>query len=203
MKNGHKNVNTIYQTCKKFCVVVTAALLMTATIGSSWSANNVLMSLPIAEGTVTISSPTSFAFDSTPASFITGIVTKDFTGVTNYFTVNDLKGSDTGYTTTLQIASDLVTGAYRISSGNVAFKADYPVAHLLSGTTNPRVITDSNATGGFQALNNARTFIYRNTALNTWVISQYGQHITMQITIPAGQPSGVYSGVLVYTLIEL
>ncbi|MBP6911345.1 hypothetical protein KBC03_07280 [Patescibacteria group bacterium] len=45
------------------------------------------------------------------------------------------------------MASDLITGTNRISSGNVAFKADYPVAILLSGTTNPRVITDSAATG--------------------------------------------------------
>ncbi len=110
-------------------------------------ANNVLMSVPIAEGTVTISSPAAFAFNSIPASFITGVATQDFTGVTNYFTVNDLKGIDSGYNTTLQIAGDLVTGAYRISSGNVAFKADYAVAILLSGTTNPRVVTDSAATG--------------------------------------------------------
>lgn len=180
--------------------------LMVGGIVPRWlnaAVNNVLMSVPIAAGTLTITSPAAFSFNPIAAAFVTGDAIQDFTGVSNYFIVTDLKGVDTGYNTTLQMASDLITGSNRISSGNIAFQADYAVAHLLSGTANPRVITDSNATGWFQALNVARTFIYRNTALNTWVVSQYGQHITMRITIPAGQPAGAYSGFLVFTLIEL
>lgn len=161
-----------------------------------------ILSLPITQGTVTISAPSSFWFTSIGASFITGTASQDFTGTTNYFIITDLKGIDSWYTTTLQMASDLITGSNRISSGNVSFKADTPTATLLSWVANPRVITDSNATGGFQALNVSRTFIYRATALNTWAISQYAQNITMQVTIPAGQPAGAYSGALVYTVIE-
>ncbi len=143
---------------------------MVGGIAPQWlnaATNNVLMSVPIAAGTLTITSPGSFSFSPIAAAFITGVATQDFTGISNYFIVTDLKGIDSGYSTTLQMASDLITGANSISSGNVAFKADYAVALLLSGDTNPRVITDSAATGGFQSLNVARTFIYRNTALNT------------------------------------
>ena len=65
------------------------------------------------------------------------------------------------------MASDLITGGNSISSGNIAFKADYAEVIVLSGASNPRVITDSAATGSFQSLNIARTFIYRNNALNS------------------------------------
>lgn len=203
--------STMHRICQQSCkrviqkigIGVVILLLFCSNLPTWIHATTTTLSLSISPGTLTISAPTSFTFTSVGVSFITGTVTQDFTGASNYFIVTDLKGVDTGYTTTLQMASDMVTGAYTIASGNIAFQADYPVAHLLSGTTNPRVITDSNATGGFQALNVSRTFIYRNTALNTWVISQYGQHITLRITVPAGQPAGAYSGSLVYTLIEL
>ena len=195
-----KIASMIQKSLERVCVLL--LLIFSILPTTRLNATTTTLSLSITEGTLTISAPTSFTFSSFWASFVTGTVTNDFTGVSNYFIVTDLKGIDTWYTTTLQMASDLITGTNRISSGNVAFKADYPVAILLSGTTNPRVITDSAATGWFQSLNNARTFIYRNDGLNTWVLSQYGQHITMQITIPAGQPAGAYSGSLVYTVIE-
>jgi len=58
------------------------------------------------------------------------------------------------------------------------------------------------ASANYQAMHVARTYIYRNNALNTGALSQYGQSIFFQVTIPAGQPAGAYVGTIVYTLIE-
>lgn len=201
----HPIYHTARRRTKELMGILCIISLLVGGIAPQWlnaAINNVLMTVPVSAWTLTITSPSSFTFSPIPAAFITGIATQDFTGSTNYFIVTDLKGLDSGYSTTLQMASDLVTGGNRISSGNVAFKADLPAATLLSGSTNALVITDSSATGWFQALNVSRTFIYRGTWPNTWLLSQYAQNISMQITVPAGQPAGAYSGWLVYTLIE-
>ena len=176
-----------------FGVMVTSSILRAA---------DVLVTVPITAGTVTISAPTSFSFGATSVSFQAQTISQLFTGVTNYFTVSDLKGNNSGYNTTLQMAGNLTTGGNSISSSNVAFKSSGSVAQLLSGNANPRVLIDSNAAGGFQSLNSARTFIYRDAGLNTGVLSMYYQSIEMQITVPAAQPAGSYTGTLVYTLIE-
>jgi len=51
--------------------------------------------MQITLGTVTISSPTTLAFGSTvSASFDAQTLAQEFTGTTNYFVVQDMKGAD-------------------------------------------------------------------------------------------------------------
>ncbi len=189
----------------RIMIVMISALFLTCTNPSftGASSSNVIVSLPISAGTVTISAPASFGFSSISVAFDAQLITNDFTGTDNRFIISDLKGHDSGYTTTLQLTGDLVsTGGSSISSGNVYFRSLGPTGFLLSGTANPRVIIDSAATGGYQPLNNTRNFIYRDEALNTGVLSAYYQNISMQISVPASQAAGNYVGTLVYTLIE-
>ena len=179
--------------CVIFVSTLMPALLQGATTTVTAQINN---------GTVTIGGPTSLAF-STPltVSFSSQSFEQEFTGTSNYFRVQDMKWLDSWYNTTLQIAGNLTTGAYSIASGNVSFKVTSTTPVLMSGTANPRVLIDSN-TSAYQPLHVARTYIYRSAALNTGVISKYGQSIFLKIDVPANQPAGAYSGTVVYTLIE-
>jgi len=83
----------------------------------------------------------------------------------------------------------------------VQFKASSTTPVLITGTANPRILIDANA-GSYQAMHIARTYIYRDAALNTGVLSRYGQSIWLKVIVPANQPAGAYVGTIVYTLIE-
>ncbi len=84
--------------------------VLVATIGltSSAQAANTTVNMTITAGTVTYGSATSFTFASTlSASFSAQTINQDFTGAANYFWVQDLKGADSGYNTTLQLSGNL------------------------------------------------------------------------------------------------
>lgn len=189
----------------KNVVSVTSIILLTlwsVSWGDVVRAATTTVNVQITLGTVTISSPTTLSFSSTvSASFDAQTLAQEFTGTSNYFLVQDMKGADSGYNTTLQLSGNLTTWALSISSSNVQFKSSNSSVTLLSGTANPRVLIDSNATS-YQSLNTARTFIYRNAQSNTGVIGKYGDTIWLNINIPANQAAGYYVGTLVYTLIE-
>lgn len=189
----------------KKVVSLASALLITMRSCIGWDpvyAATTTVSMQITVGTVSITSPTTFSFSSSiTASFSAQTLTQEFTGNSNYFVVQDMKGADSGWNTTLQLSGNLTTGGYSIASTNVEFKSSVGTVTVLSGTTNPRVLVDSNTTS-YQSLNTARTFIYRNAQSNTGVIGKYGETIFLNINIPANQPAGYYQGTLVYTLIE-
>ena len=68
------------------------------------------VNVQITLGTVTISSPTTLSFSSTvSASFDAQTLAQEFTGTSNYFVVQDMKGADSGYNTTLQLSGNLTT----------------------------------------------------------------------------------------------
>jgi|GEM_PF-675956 len=183
-------------------VSVLLILAWTSFSGNAIYGATTLVNLQLNAGTITITSPASLTFTTPPTvSFQSQLLAEHFSGTGNYFTVNDLKGADEGYSTTLQISGNLTTGGLSIASGNVSFKVNSTTPILMSGAANPRVLIDA-ASASYQAMHVARTYIYRDTALNTGAISQYGQSIFLQVTIPAGQPAGAYVGTLVYTLIE-
>lgn len=167
-------------------------------------ASNTIVNMEIARGTLTISSPASFTFSTTlTLSYDAQTLEQEFTGTLNNFIVTDMKGINTGYSTTLQLSGVMETvNGNTIAATNVYFKTSSGNVNVLSGTENPRVVIDAN-TANYQPLDSAKTFIYRNTAVNSDTVGKYGQTIFLRINVPAYQAPGAYVGTLVYTLIEL
>jgi hypothetical protein len=130
------------------------------------------------------------------------IVTGAFVWTGGYFYVDDLRGANSGYYTTVQMSGNLVGVGWTIAGSNVSMKTTATGAGgitLLAGTANPLVQIQAGMSA-FQTLDVARQLIIRNTAANSWVIGQYGVLPQMQLTIPAYQSVGTYTGTLVYTL---
>lgn len=95
-------------------------------------------------------------------------------------------------------------GGASIPAANVAMKTTAVGSAgvtLLTGTDNTRVVIHSGM-GSYQALNTPKRLIERNTTPNQGVIGKYGVLPQMQVTIPAYQSVGQYSGTLVFTLHE-
>jgi hypothetical protein len=117
------------------------------------------------------------------------------------FSIQDLKGADAWYSTTLQISGPLTAGTNTIPTSNISFKTVGATPTLVSGTANPRVTLDAWATA-YQNFSSTRTFMVRTNAANSWVLGQYGVQIWLKIDVPAWQAAGTYTTSLVYTLIE-
>ena len=176
-------------------VLVSSLLLTTA------QAANTTVNMQITAWTVTYGAPAALTFATTlTTSFSAQTLAQDFTGTTNYFWVQDLKGADSGYNTTLQMSGNLVAWSNVITGSNVSFKSVGSIV-TVSGTANSNVVFDA-ATTAYQALNTSRTFIKRNAAANLGKIGYYAGNINLQVNVPAGQAAGSYAGTLVYTLIE-
>ena len=190
------------------CVSVIAILVLGISSIFSTFAGNTAVTMSILAGIVSIGAPTTLAFTSTiSVSLGAQTLTQAFTGGSNYFYVLDMKGIDSGYTTTLQMLSGSTalstTGGAAIAASNIAFQADNAsgVYVVMSGAANPNVVINS-LVSGYQTLDVARTWIYRNVGVNTGVIGQYGQAIDLRISVPASQPAGNYAGTLIYTVVE-
>lgn len=124
----------MHNSYKKALSVLSIGILLTSS--AMWAAN-VLMTVPITGGVISITAPTAFSFQGVTVSFGSQTVTQDFTGALNYFTVSDMKGTNSGYSTTLQLSGNLTTGANSIAASNVAFRSAGASPVLLSGTANP------------------------------------------------------------------
>jgi hypothetical protein len=170
-------------------------------LSSFANAANTTVNMQILGGTVTYGAPTTMTYATTlTTSFAAQTLAQDFTGVANYFWVQDLKGANSGYNTTLQLSGNLIAGVYTISGSNVSFKSLGSVT-AVSGSVNAGVQYDA-ASVAYQALNASRTFIYRPNAANAGKIGYYAGTINLKVDVPASQPAGSYAGTLVYTLIE-
>lgn len=181
--------------------IVSLAILAWTMMMQTTSAANTTVQFTINNGVVTYWAPASLTFSTAlNVSFGAQSINQDFTWAANYFWVQDLKGVDSGYVSTVQLSWNLVSSGNVISWSNVSFLA-LSWINLLSGTANPRVVLDA-ATTWYQALNTSRTFIKRNLAANSWVIGYYGANINLKVDVPSGQPAGAYTTTLVYTLIE-
>ena len=154
-------------------------------------ATTTMLSMQIVSWSITIGSPTALSFTNTiTSSNATQSLEQDFSSSgTNSFYVQDLKGTDSGYNTTLQLSGGLAAGS---NSGTPT---------LLSGMANARVVLDSWSTA-YQNFSSARTFITRAAGVNNGTLGQYGAQIWLRIDIPAWQAAGTYTTSLVYTLIE-
>ena len=186
---------------KLLASVSIAVLVATMGLTSSVQAAYTTLNMTITAGSVTYGSATSFTFSTTlSASFSAQTINQNFTGAANYFWVQDLKGADSGYNTTLQLSGNLTAWSNILSGSNVSFLAVGSIT-VVSGSTNPRVVLDA-ATAAYQALNTSRNFIKRNNAANFGTIGYYAANINLKVDVPAGQAAGAYTGTLVYTLIE-
>lgn len=159
--------------------------------------------MTITPGIVTIGAPASLTF-SAPinVSFAAQNVEQEFTTTGNMFWVNDMKGNDSGYNTTLQFSGNLTsTGGGQIAAANIQFKASSGIVVTMSGTTSTGVLMPVGITS-YQSLDTARQWIYRGTGSNMGRIGRYGQNMWLNINVPANQVGGNYVGTVVYTLIE-
>ena len=171
-------------------------------IGTSCNTTTVVQ-VTLAGGNVCIGSPDAFNFGSFTVSQQPQVTSGAFSGV---FYVDDQRGSNSGYYTTVQMAT-LTNGSNTIAASNVAFRSSFTVGTTvgtspLSGSVNVRVFTHSDVLNTWAALDTPKEFINRNAAANSGLIGKYGEIPFLQLTIPAYTPVGVYTGLLTYTLYE-
>lgn len=122
------------------------------------------------------------------------------------FWVEDLKGADAGWYTTLSTTDMIHQGdnSTKITADNISVKAPTSIT-LLWGSTNPLVILDAawSAYRSFSSAGNQLTFISRNTeSVNNGLLGKYGVKPSIKVVIPAYQAVGSYKAVLTYTLFE-
>lgn len=162
---------------------------------------SVTVEVEVIPGDICIGTTGSFDFGTLTSSASAQSVTGAFT---DEFWVEDLKGDDAGYYTTLQLSGDLQSGTNTIDASNVLAKtaSTGPGAIvLMNGTANSNVEVDA-VMATFQSLDGAVTFIKRDTGANSGLVWQYGALPEMRVDVPAYQPVGVYTGNMVYTLFE-
>lgn len=195
-----KSSKTFVSGSKKVLALGSLAFAVLATVGIY--AATTTLNMQVIPGSITIGSPTSLSFSSTAAaSDVTQSLEQAFNGAGDYFYIQDLKGADNGYSTTLQASGPLTAGTNTIPLTNMSFKAVSGTPTLLSGTTNPRVTLNAGATS-YQDFSSARTFMVRANTANNGVISKYGSQISLKVDIPGWQAVGTYTTSLVFTLIE-
>lgn len=157
----------------------------------------------ILPGNICIGSTGAFDFWSYTVSSSDQTVNGTFTSP---FYVDDLKWSDTGYYTTVQLSWALTQSGWSatIPAAN-AFMETTAVGNagitVMAGSANPRVVVNGGM-AAYQSLDVARRLIERPLQANFWVVGQYGTTPLMQLIIPAYQPVGTYTATLVYTLYE-
>jgi hypothetical protein len=193
---------SLAMTNKKLLAGLSAGILTATMMLSSFAnAADTTVNMQITAGTITYGAPAAMTFATTlTTSFAAQTLSQDFTGASNYFWIQDLKGANSGYNTTLQMSGNLVAGTNVISGSNVSFKSIGAIT-TVSGTVNAGVQYDA-ASLGYQALSTTRTFIYRPNAANAGKIGYYGGNVNLKVDVPAAQAAGSYAGTLVYTLIE-
>ena len=159
------------------------------------------VSVNLTGGNICIWSSGNFGFGQYTVSSLSQTVTGAFVGVNSYFFVDDQKGIDTGYYTTVQMSGHLVSNNGSVISGQNVYMMTSTTPVLIAWRDNPRVIIHAGM-ASFQSLDSARQLINRNAAANAGLTSKYGTLPTMQLVIPAYTPVGTYTGTLVYSLYE-
>ncbi len=173
----------------------------TGCIGSGASCfTTTSVQVSILPGNMCIGSTGDFNFGSFTASSSSQTITGAFVGTGGYFHVDDLRGADAWYYTTVQLNADLVgPGVATMLRTNVFMKTPSSTTTLLAGAANAGVVVDAGMSA-FQSLETPRQLIKRNTGTNNGVIGQYGTLPQLQLIIPAYQAVGTYTGTLTYTL---
>ena len=118
-----------------------------------------------------------------------------------YWYVDDQKGIDAGYYTTVQMSGHLFGDNGSLISGENLYMKTSLSTILLWGRLNARVVIDDGM-ADYQSLDAPRQLIERNTAANFGVIGKYWSLPLLQLVIPAYQPVGAYLATVVFTLYE-
>lgn len=151
-------------------------------------------------GDICIGSTWSFDFGAYTVSNTSQTVNGTFSSP---FYVEDLKGSNSGYYTTVQMSGALQgSGSSTIPAANVSMRTS-AVGNAgittIGWSSNTNVVVNAGM-AAYQTLNTPRRLIERVNGANFGLIGQYGVTPQMQLIIPAYQAVGAYSGTLVYTL---
>lgn len=119
-----------------------------------------------------IGSTGTFNFGSFVTASTIQTVTGAFVGSGGYFYVDDLRGADAGYYTTVQVGNLAGPGSATLGSGNVYVKTATQGSAgitLMAGAANTNVQIQA-AMSAYQSLNTARQLIIRNTGTNNGLI---------------------------------
>jgi hypothetical protein len=183
-----------------FAVVSFGGATQASCLGTGSScAENVTVEVEILPGDICIGTTGSFDFGQYTVSSSSQTQTGLFT---DNFWVEDLKGADTGYYTTLQLSGDMEgPGSATIPAANVSVRVDDTTVVLIAWSVNTGVTIPAWLTT-FTPLNGAVTFIEREDGPNDGLIGMYWKIPEMQVVIPAYQSVGTYTATLVYTLYE-
>lgn len=166
--------------------------------GASCS-ENVTVQVQILPGDICIGTTGAFNFGQYMALNTGQTVNGSFT---NPFWVDDLKWSNTGYYTTVQLSGNLQgPGASFIPSSNVFMSVSTTWVTTMAWSSNPNV---SVAAGllSYTPLNSAVTFIRRPIGTNNGLVGRYGSTPLMRVVIGAYQAVGTYTATMVYTIYE-
>jgi hypothetical protein len=164
-----------------------------------------LFVLNINPGNLCIGSTGNFIFGSFTAASVVQSTSWSFVGTWWYFYVDDMRGSSSGYYTTVQLSTWLVSnGGSSIARSNVFMKTASVGTlgvTLLDGMINNTVVIHSGMIS-YQTLDIPRQLIGRVAWFNNGSVGKYGVLPQMQINVPAYQAVGTYTGTLLYTLYQ-
>lgn len=165
--------------------------------GGTTCSTNTSVSVTITPGDVCIGNDGNFSFGNFTVSSSSQTVSGSFASP---FWVEDLKGDNAGYYTTVQMSGSLAgSGSSTIPSTSVSIRANEGIT-TIAWSSNVNVVVDSAVAWGYQSLNNPITLIKRTNATNYWLVGKYGTTPSLQLVIPAYQAVGSYTGTLLYTL---
>ena len=157
------------------------------------------LSIQVKAWGISVSAPRTLTFSSQVASSNqVQTLQESFAG--QYFTIEDLKGADTGFNTFIQLWWDLVAWQHSIPAENVKVKVTSSLA-VLSGSTNPGVVVDSERSSE-TSLDNPLVLIKRDNAPNKGVVWTYGIDVELMVRVPAYTPIGSYNTTIVFTVTE-
>jgi len=161
---------------------------------------NTTVTVTINPGDICIGSTGAFDFGQYTVSATAQTVNGTFSSP---FWVDDLKGSNSGYYTTVQMSGVLQgPGSSTIPATNVSMKTTAignAAITTMAWSSNANVVVNAGM-AAYQTLNTPRRLIERVNGANFGLIGKYGVTPQMQLIIPAYQAVGAYTGSLVYTL---
>ena len=119
----------------------------------------------------------------------------------NYFSVEDLKGAAAGYYATLQV-TDLSAGSKTIAATNLKLKVTNGTVHTLGGSEDKNVKVPAKTQEYLHFTSSSPATLLKRSADSKGLLGKYGVLPSFQLTIPAYQTLGSYTGTMTYTLIE-
>jgi alpha-tubulin suppressor-like RCC1 family protein len=169
---------------------------VTNSLGFSDTIDLIITVSPSTNGQVCIDWPNNFNLGS---SVITNS-TQTLSLQSDYFKVDDQKGNNSGYYTTVSITTLTGNNWFVIPLSQIQRKAD-PIT-LLSGTANTWVVLWSTLSWWYVAASTPAVFIKRDIWPNSNKKWTYWSKLRLKVDIPAYQSIWTYTWVITYTLYQ-